>query len=69
MEKMKKFSNFLPGNLRYTNGQKWCTLCAQYMITEEYICPCCKTRLRSSRRNKNRKKINIEVEIKSNKNP
>ena len=67
IEKIKKFSKFLPGNLRYANGQKWCTLCAQYIITEAYVCPCCKTRLRSNRRNKNRKKISIEVEVKSQK--
>ena len=66
-EKLKKFSKFLPGNLRYSNGQKWCSLCAQYIITESYLCPCCKTRLRSNRRNKNRKKIMAPLEVKSNK--
>lgn len=53
-QKFFKFSKFIPGNLRYSNGQKWCTLCAQFIITEKFICPCCKTRLRSKRRNKNR---------------
>lgn len=66
-DKIKKFSKFLPGNLRYSNGQKWCALCAQYMVTESFFCPCCKTRLRSNRRNKNRKKVMVELEVKSSK--
>ena len=66
-DKIKKFSKFLPGNLRYSNGQKWCALCAQYIITESFFCPCCKTRLRSNRRNKNRKKIIANLEVKSSK--
>ena len=66
-EKLKKFSKFLPGNMRYSNGQKWCALCAQYMVTESYLCPCCKTRLLSNRRNKNRTKIVAPLEVKSSK--
>ncbi len=66
-DKLKKFAKLLPGNLRYSNGQKWCTLCAQYIVTESYLCPCCKTRLRSNRRNKNRRKMVIEVQVKSQK--
>lgn len=66
-EKLKKFSKFLPGNLRYSNGQKWCALCAQYIVTESYLCPCCKTKLRSNRRNKNRRKMEDPIEVKSRK--
>lgn len=39
-------------NLRYKIGQKWCSLCALFFFTEENICPCCKTRLRSKPRSK-----------------
>ena len=66
-EKLKKFSKLIPGNLRYSNGQKWCALCAQYIITESYLCPCCKTRLRANRRNKNRRKMVVEIQVKSKK--
>ncbi|MFB5634196.1 MAG: hypothetical protein ACE5SV_04975 [Candidatus Nitrosomaritimum aestuariumsis] len=66
-EKLKKFSKFLPGNFRYSNGQKWCALCAQYIKTESYLCPCCKTRLRSNRRNKNRAKMIAPLEVKQSK--
>ncbi len=66
-EKLKKFSKFLPGNFRYSNGQKWCALCAQYIITESYLCPYCKTRLRSNRRNKNRAKMIAPLEVKQSK--
>ena len=40
------------GNLRYKIGQKWCSLCALFFITEEVMCPCCRTRLRSKPRSK-----------------
>ncbi|RNJ78991.1 MAG: hypothetical protein D9C04_06195 [Nitrosopumilus sp. B06] len=42
------------GNLRYTIGQKWCSLCALFFFTKEIACPCCKTRLRSKPRSKRR---------------
>ncbi len=42
----------LSNNLRYNSGQKWCSLCALFFLTEEYLCQCCKTRLRSRPRNK-----------------
>lgn len=38
--------------LRYKIGQKWCSLCALFFITEENSCPCCKTRLRTKPRSK-----------------
>ena len=44
----------LAGNLRYKIGQKWCSLCALFFMTEEIMCPCCKTRLRSKSRGGNR---------------
>ncbi|MDH3360864.1 MAG: hypothetical protein OEW86_03875 [Nitrosopumilus sp.] len=39
-------------NLRYKIGQKWCSLCALFFMTQQNTCPCCKTRLRSSPRSK-----------------
>ncbi|RNJ77852.1 MAG: hypothetical protein EB829_02825 [Nitrosopumilus sp. H8] len=42
----------LTSNLRYKIGQKWCSLCALFFFTEEVMCPCCKTRLRSKPRSK-----------------
>ncbi len=39
-------------NLRYKTGQKWCSLCALFLLTEENTCPCCKTRLRTKARSK-----------------
>jgi len=42
----------LSSNLRYKIGQKWCSLCALFFFTTEYICPCCKTKLRSKPRSK-----------------
>ncbi|KAF6244074.1 hypothetical protein C6988_00360 [Nitrosopumilus sp. b1] len=41
------------GKLRYKIGQKWCSLCALFFFTQEHMCPCCKTRLRSKPRSKN----------------
>ena len=41
------------GNIRYKIGQKWCSLCALFFHTEERMCPCCKTRLRSKSRSRN----------------
>ena len=54
-EKLVKLSKSLPGQFRYKNGQRWCTLCAQFITTQEILCPCCKTRLRSKPRTKRRK--------------
>ena len=42
----------LSNKLRYVSGQKWCSLCALFLFTEEYVCKCCKTRLRSKPRSK-----------------
>jgi len=42
----------LTNDLRYEMGQKWCTECALFLVTEEYGCPCCKTRLRSKAKRK-----------------
>ena len=39
-------------NLRYKQGQKRCVLCNCYFLTENILCPCCKTRLRRKPRNK-----------------
>ena len=39
-------------NLRYKIGQKWCSLCALFLLTEENTCPCCKTKLRTKARSK-----------------
>ena len=41
-------------SLRYEAGQKRCSLCAHFFYTKESRCPCCKTRLRSKPRNKNK---------------
>ncbi|TAK19454.1 MAG: hypothetical protein EPO37_04465 [Nitrosarchaeum sp.] len=45
-------SKSIPTTFRYQSGQKWCSLCALFFLTNDYICPCCKTRLRSKRRSK-----------------
>lgn len=42
----------ISNNLRYKIGQKWCSLCTLFFKTDENICPCCKTRLRSKPRSK-----------------
>ncbi len=39
-------------NLKYKMGQKWCSLCALFFFTNEIMCPCCMTRLRSKARSK-----------------
>jgi len=41
-------------HLRYNAGQKRCSLCAHFFDTKDARCPCCKTRLRSKARNRNR---------------
>ena len=41
-------------NMRYKMGQKRCSLCASFFITNENRCPCCKTRLRVKPRTKKR---------------
>jgi len=45
-------SKSMPNGLRYQSGHKWCSLCALFFLTQDYACPCCKTRLRSKRRRK-----------------
>lgn len=45
-------STSFTNNLRYKIGQKWCSLCSLFFLTQEITCPCCKTRLRSSPKNK-----------------
>ena len=52
-ERLKSLS--IKNNLRYKTGQKRCSLCAHYFITDESRCPCCKTRLRTKPRSKKRK--------------
>jgi len=47
-QKSLSFTN----NLRYKIGQKWGSLDALFLFTEENTCPCCKTRLRTKARNK-----------------
>jgi len=42
-ERLKSIS--VKNNLRYSTGQKRCSLCAHYFYTEDNSCPCCKTRL------------------------
>jgi len=42
-ERLKTSS--IKNKLRYSTGQKRCSLCAHYFSTEEIRCPCCKTRL------------------------
>ena len=41
-------------NSRYLDGQKRCSLCESFFDVEDSRCPCCKTRLRTKARNKNR---------------
>ncbi|MGD8432426.1 MAG: hypothetical protein PVG23_07630 [Nitrosopumilaceae archaeon] len=43
-----------PNNSRYSIGQKRCSLCASFFDIDGVMCPCCKTRLRSKARKKNR---------------
>ena len=50
-------SNPIRNNLRYSTGQKRCSLCAYFFHTEESRCPCCKTRLRSKPRTRHRGKV------------
>ncbi len=40
------------GNPKYMRGYRYCTTCMFSMITEEFLCPCCKTTLRRKARNK-----------------
>ena len=44
-ERQKSIS--FTNNLRYKIGQKWCSLCALFLFTEENTGPCCKTILRT----------------------
>jgi len=37
---------------RYRFGQKYCSNCALFFFTEEFVCSCCKTKLRSKSRGK-----------------
>ena len=55
-------SNTFPNKKRYESGVKWCSLCAYFLDVDKFICPCCKTRLRSKRRNK----ISESIIIKTN---
>lgn len=47
-------STSIRNGLRYLTGQKRCSLCASFFYTEENRCPCCKTRLRTKARSRNR---------------
>ncbi|MDH5416213.1 MAG: hypothetical protein OEW55_03160 [Nitrosopumilus sp.] len=51
-ERLKTVS--MKNSLRYATGQKRCSLCEHFFYTKEHNCPCCKTRLRSKPRSKNR---------------
>jgi len=42
--------------LRYSTGQKRCSLCAHYFYIDSCRCPCCKTRLRSKPRSRHKNK-------------
>ena len=42
----------IPRKMRYESGLKWCALCSRYLNVDEFICPCCKTKLRTKSRNK-----------------
>ncbi|PBO84888.1 MAG: hypothetical protein COA77_07305 [Thaumarchaeota archaeon] len=52
--KLRQAATTLTGNLRYGAGQKWCTICSQFFFTDNILCSCCKTRLRSKTRSKRR---------------
>ena len=45
-------SESISNNLRYGSGHKWCSLCELFIETKDYVCKCCKTRLRSKPRSK-----------------
>ncbi len=49
-ERQKSIS--FTNNLRYKIGQKWCSLCALFLLAEDNTCPCCKTRLGTKARSK-----------------
>ena len=49
-ERLKSIS--IRNSLRYTMGQKRCSLCAHFFITDEIRCPCCSALLRTKPRNK-----------------
>ncbi|NJN45113.1 MAG: formate dehydrogenase accessory protein FdhE [Anaerolineae bacterium] len=53
-DRLKSIS--MRNGLRYLTGQKRCSLCAHYFHTEDTRCPCCKTRLRSKARSRNKHK-------------
>jgi hypothetical protein len=50
-QKSVSFTN----NLRYKIGQKWCSWCALFLLTEENTCPCCKTGFRTKAKSKSMK--------------
>ena len=39
---------------RYDSGQKRCSLCDPFFVTPHFLCPCCRTRLRSRPRSRRR---------------
>ena len=53
-ERLKTVS--VKNGLRYSSGQKRCSLCAHYFYIDGCRCPCCKTRLRSKPRSRHKNK-------------
>jgi len=47
----------MKNNLRYSTGQKRCSLCAHYFYITDVRCPCCKTRLRSKARTRHKGQV------------
>lgn len=50
-------SNPTKNSLRYSAGQKRCSLCAHFFHTPEIRCPCCKTKLRLKARTRHKGQI------------
>jgi len=46
----------MPKGGRYLNGQKRCHCCAEYIVWDGRLCPCCNLMLRTKPRNKKYKK-------------
>jgi len=53
-------SRHMNGNSRYGNGQKRCTHCSIFIISQDLRCPCCQTKLRLRSRSNNQKNQDIE---------
>jgi len=57
-ERLKSIS--VRNSLRYSTGQKRCSLCAHYFYTKNPRCPCCTTRLRVRPRSKKTRNENCK---------